>query len=155
MKGRQNLAVSYFPHQPPLFPLPGRDFSSLRLCWKMQFYPIQSSSTDSTTDKQKLDDNGSNKLGKKMKSLDEHNTFLGGEFIRKSREEPEDKLKRFSISKDFETRKVCVYDTILDSGDVATAAGDVPVAAEDKNTGKNERREDLLPPLSQRKMLRG
>ncbi|MCD9641850.1 hypothetical protein HAX54_028306 [Datura stramonium] len=111
-----------------------------------------------------------------INAVDEHNTFLGGEFIRKSREEPEDKTEKVFRSKDFETRKVCVYDTILDSGDVATqVVGDakldrpagsqfdstsgrnakkrkyLTVAAEDKNTGKNEKKRG---PLTKEKKAR-
>lgn len=55
--------------------------------------------------------------------VDEDNTFVGGEFIRKLREEPQDNTEKVFRSKDVETRKVCVYDTILDSENDAKQIG--------------------------------
>lgn len=102
-----------------------------------------------------------------INAVDEDNTFLGGEFIRKFREEPEDNTDKVFRSKDVDTRKVCVYDTILDSGNAAGQVGgdaelDHPagsqfdstsginakkrkhlkVAAENENIGKNEKKRD-------------
>ncbi|PHU01926.1 hypothetical protein BC332_27177 [Capsicum chinense] len=61
-----------------------------------------------------------------INAVDEDNTSLGGEFIRKFREVPKDNTEKVFRSKDVETRKVCVYDTILDSGiDAEQVGGDV------------------------------
>ncbi|KAK4378913.1 hypothetical protein RND71_000775 [Anisodus tanguticus] len=66
-------------------------------------------------------------------------------FIRKFREEPEDSEKVFR-----ETRKVCLYDGILDSENVAKqVCGDVkldhPASSqfEDENIGKNKKKRGL------------
>ncbi|CAN4121850.1 unnamed protein product [Withania somnifera] len=58
-----------------------------------------------------------------VNAVDEDSTFLGGEFIRKFREEPEDNTEKVFPSKDVETSMVCVYDTVLDSGNVAGQVG--------------------------------
>lgn len=61
-----------------------------------------------------------------INAVDEDNNFVGGEFIRKFREEPQDNTAKVFRSKDVETRKICVYDTILDSGnDAKQVGGDV------------------------------
>uniref|UniRef100_M1B5U8 Zinc finger CCCH domain-containing protein 65 n=1 Tax=Solanum tuberosum TaxID=4113 RepID=M1B5U8_SOLTU len=102
-------------------------------------------------------------------AVDEDNTFVGGEFIRKFREEPQDNTEKVFRSKDVETRKVCVYDTILDSENNAKQVGgdvklDHPagsqfdstsgvnakkrkhlkVATENENIGKNEKKRGPL-----------
>ncbi|KAK4373090.1 hypothetical protein RND71_008474 [Anisodus tanguticus] len=92
-------------------------------------------------------------------AVDEDITVFGGEFIRKFREEPEDNTKKVFRSKEVETRKVCVYDSILDSGYVAKQVGvdvklDHPAgsqfestsifAAEDGNIGKKKEKRGPL-----------
>lgn len=102
-------------------------------------------------------------------AVDEDNPLVGGEFIRKFREEPQDNTEKVFRSKDVETRKVCVYDTILDSENNAKQVGgdvklDHPagsqfdstsgvnakkrkhlkVAAENENIGKNEKKRGPL-----------
>ncbi|XP_055809696.1 zinc finger CCCH domain-containing protein 65 isoform X2 [Solanum dulcamara] len=101
--------------------------------------------------------------------VDEDNTFVGGEFIRKLREEPQDNTQKVFCSKDVETRKVCVYDTILDGENDAKKIGrdvkldhpagsqfdstsgvnakkrkHVKVDAENENIGKNEKKRGPL-----------
>ncbi|XP_075081525.1 uncharacterized protein LOC107763042 isoform X1 [Nicotiana tabacum] len=56
-------------------------------------------------------------------AVDEDYTSLGGKFIRKFGEEPKDNVEKVFCSKDVGTRKVRVYDSILDSGNVAKQVG--------------------------------
>ncbi|XP_059318467.1 uncharacterized protein LOC132068781 isoform X3 [Lycium ferocissimum] len=100
-------------------------------------------------------------------AVDEDNTFFGGESLRKFREEPEDNTEKFFRSKDVETRKICVYDSILDSGNVDKQVGldvklDHPVGSQfDSTYGENakENEHSIVPAedgnIGKRKEKRG